>query len=61
MGRHQLDYPAVNDFLVCLFQYDEVEVQKNKAVAAVHVLRAKVARLGKKCQEKVMLAVKMLE
>ncbi|XP_076472197.1 uncharacterized protein LOC143301638 isoform X3 [Babylonia areolata] len=33
-------------------RYDEVNIQKNKAVTAVHALRAKVARLAKKCQEK---------
>lgn len=49
----------MNSVLVPLFQYDEVNVQKNKAVAAVHALRAKVARLAKKCQEKVTLAIRM--
>ncbi|XP_070212743.1 golgin subfamily B member 1-like isoform X2 [Littorina saxatilis] len=33
-------------------RYDEVVVENNKAVSAVHSLRAKVARLSKKCQEK---------
>ena len=51
----------MNSILVPLFQYDEVNVQKNKAVAAVHALRAKVARLAKKCQEKVTLAIRMFQ